>query len=491
MFSIHFSPSPIHSIPSFKKTYEISPVPNTNSSSFSLKHSNLNGSNTSISTTSSILSNYFRSNSKTNPSRQRHVSQGQIITSSSSPLPSLIIPFSTTISGESSILNQKLSDPSSHFKPIDHIYNKFKLEDSPLGIDCLLQSADSTVSIQNSIISINFDNESLEFDLKFPNFDNDDDKVESSTEVTIGDAVTKEVKPDSLKEENNCGSVEITPVHIKRLSIFSKVKGLWTTKHHKDKEDLFLAPSILSNEVVSPRSSFEMLFSPISMRVPIKESFRRRTSSFSLFQHVEDPNSPGFKNKNNNNNNNNNSIKFQDYADMLVYSNRAPPTPISDQIQEPSTTTTTTEVVETEEDNNSISSINSIPKALPKRRLSIKRRHSISVKRSLSFSLSKRRNLSDSNNTTTTTTTNNNDNNVIEAEPEIKLRTKPSILKNKINKNFETEYMNSIRDSSMNIEEFLQKFEKFEMEKYLKESQLPDLRLQQLTNYYNAKDENQ
>ncbi|KAG7663661.1 uncharacterized protein J8A68_002810 [[Candida] subhashii] len=60
-----------------------------------------------------------------------------------------------------------------------------------------------------------------------------------------------------------------------------------------------------------------------------------------------------------------------------------------------------------------------------------------------------------------------------------------SILKSKINQNLEMETMNSMRDDSINFDEFLQNFENCEQEKCAKEPTLNSLRFEQVKNYYN------
>ncbi|KAK6200911.1 uncharacterized protein RJT21DRAFT_119853, partial [Scheffersomyces amazonensis] len=61
----------------------------------------------------------------------------------------------------------------------------------------------------------------------------------------------------------------------------------------------------------------------------------------------------------------------------------------------------------------------------------------------------------------------------------------PSILKNKVNQNYEAENINSLREQEVNLEDFMHNFAKFEMEKYMKEPFLEQMRLEQLREYYN------
>lgn len=65
-----------------------------------------------------------------------------------------------------------------------------------------------------------------------------------------------------------------------------------------------------------------------------------------------------------------------------------------------------------------------------------------------------------------------------------RLPAKP-ILKSRINQNLETEKLNSVRDDSINFEEFLQNFEIGEKEKFAKEHYLNSLRFEQVKSYYN------
>lgn len=59
-----------------------------------------------------------------------------------------------------------------------------------------------------------------------------------------------------------------------------------------------------------------------------------------------------------------------------------------------------------------------------------------------------------------------------------------TILKSKNNLNYETENFNSIKDDSLNCAAFLEKFEKYELEKFQNESKIRTLRHNQLRNYY-------
>lgn len=59
-----------------------------------------------------------------------------------------------------------------------------------------------------------------------------------------------------------------------------------------------------------------------------------------------------------------------------------------------------------------------------------------------------------------------------------------TILKNKNNLNYETENLNTIKDDSVNYAAFLEKFEKYELEKIQNEFQIRTLRHKQLSNYY-------
>ncbi|ABN68179.2 predicted protein [Scheffersomyces stipitis CBS 6054] len=336
-------------------------------------------------------------------------------------------------------IEEKLEEP----EPVHlELYNKFKQE--PLGISFPVVNYDSVGDPGG--LGINFDHPSLDFDIKLPKFE--------SSSTILSSAGT----PPSSK----------TPTKQKSSSPFERVKQLLYRNHwsHHDMNKQSAEFSVASSEFRSP----------VNMRIPVKEDWKTGVGvpiDISIFQNngfgspiseqcVQD----------------NKSIKFKQYVDMLVYNNKFP-----------YSSSTSSEKIDrscaSPVSNDSYQDNSNWSNAWPKKRLRksksapFKRmvplessyegseNPSTRRKRSISLSLTRR--------------TIKNISNIPETPAS---RPVSSILKNKINSNFDIERQNTVRDDTVNIEAFLKNFERFEMEKYEKESQLEHLRHQQIQHYY-------
>lgn len=346
------------------------------------------------------------------------------------------------------------------------LYHKFKTS----LCDSLVLTPEDKIKIANLDIEVDMD---FEFDNSSFELNHADDgwsglyvgpHVQEPTEVsdkqpsqTEEEPLDNEEKSDDSSNKENASPqlLEFSAFEPKidyNAGIFARfINFVSTHTFHRKDPPLKSLDSFEPLNLVSP--VYGDVYSPVSMRIPVKESIKKKPVDISIFHECEsfcdDYSDHSIEDMGN-------TIRFNKFADMLVYNNNLPSETTA--LESPVTETT-----DSPQSNNASSCTTSSTPTLAKG--SLKRKLSLStivlprkstLRRTASFTFRK--------------------------GPK-KLQ---SILKNKHNENFETELNKTIKDDSVNLDRFLETFEEVELEKHFKESQLSTMRLQQLTNYYSG-----